>query len=234
MIEELYSILLNNGIEEQPAEKMAEYGEYLIQENEKYNLTRITDISDLAVKHFLDSLSVMDIPEIELQEQEILDIGTGPGFPGVPCAIMNSSSIVTMLDSSNKKIQFVENGIRRIGIQNARTMVGRAEEMAHDSGMRERFGTVLSRAVAPLNILLELAAGFVRIGGSFVAYKGSNYEEELKTAGEAHKSLGFEAPLVFKAGVEGQEHTLLVYRKVHHTADKYPRPYGKIKKTPLK
>lgn len=232
MTEELQNILTENGIGQKEAEMMSLYGQYLINENEKYNLTRITDVKDLAVKHFLDSVSVLSLKGIDF-DTEVLDIGTGPGFPGIPYAVSRPRAHVTLLDSSNKKIQFIDEGIKELGIDNAETLVGRAEELSHDDRYREMFGLVLSRAVASLNILIELAAGFVRQGGYFIAYKGANADQELELAGDAPTKLGFSIPEIYSTDLVGQDHKLIVFHKTRHTDDKYPRIYGKIKKAPL-
>ena len=227
----LTEILAQNEVSREDAEKMALYGEYLIKENEKYNLTRIISVDELAEKHFLDSLSIFDLPGIDF-DTEVLDIGTGPGFPGIPYAIVRKKANVTLLDSSGKKIDFIDRGIKLIDINNAVTVLGRAEDIVKDR--REQYGLAISRAVAPFNILLELAAGFVKCGGTFVAYKGASAEKEVAEAGSSYKILGFGAPEIVNADLRDFDHKFVVMKKEKETPLKYPRSYGAIKKNPLK
>lgn len=206
----------------------------LEQWNQKLNLISYKDRHELMVKHVQDSLALLEVFELE-KGQRVLDLGAGGGFPGLPLAIMAPETEFVLLDSIAKKMKAVQAMADEIGLHNVKTLVGRAEELAHDEHYRESFGLVVSRAVAPLATLLEYAAGFVCVHGVFVAYKSANYEAELEAAEKAMKTLGFsfEGPIEYELAEEMGSRTLLIFSKSKALSDKYPRPAGVPKKSPL-
>ncbi len=208
------------------AEDLEVFADMLMRTNKTLNLTRITQHEEVALKHFVDSL--MPVKLNLLAGKNILDIGTGGGFPGVPLAIVGEWK-VSLLDSSTKKLGFIEESLKKMQIE-ARVINARAEEVATGK-MRESFDAVVSRAVASLPVLLELCAPFVKVGGRFIAYKGSS--ENLAEGKIAAKKLGFSEGRKIDSEIEGLEHCLLIYDKVKKTPEIYPRRYAVIKKEPL-
>lgn len=202
--------------------------------NKKLNLISFKSEEELEIKHVQDSLSLLEIFDFE-KGQRVLDLGSGGGFPGIPLAIECPDTEFVLMDSTAKKMVTVQTIAETIGLGNVQTVVGRAEELAHEDAYRESFGMVVARALAPLPILLEYAAGFVCVHGIFVAYKSGDHEKELKQSENAQKTLGFE----FEGAIdydlpEGMgKRSLLVFRKTEALDDKYPRKSGTPKKKPL-
>lgn len=206
--------------------------EGLIARNQQVNLTAITDPAEIREKHFADSLAILGWNGLK-DCRKVLDIGTGAGFPGLPVKIMCPELDVTMMDSVGKKIGFVDEMISELGLANAHTLQARAEDAARDEDLRDAYDLVVSRAVAPLPVLIEYALPFLRDGGHFVAYKG-NAEEELAASARALSELGgtHEETIPY-AVAGGDERALIVIRKTGATPDKYPRRAGKPSKSPL-
>ena len=203
----------------------------LIKTNEQFNLTAITDPDGIAVKHFADSLSPMAFYNFA-HGAKVLDIGTGAGFPGMPLLIANPGINLTFMDSTGKKLDFVADCLASLGLK-AETLKARAEEAGKDSIYRERFDIVVSRAVAPLNILCEYALPFVRTGGVFIAMKGSGAGEEIDSAQKAIKTLGGTIKSETEINLTDGERHIIVIEKISATPEAYPRAGGKIKKNPL-
>ena len=203
----------------------------LIETNEKYNLTAITDLDGIILRHFADSLTAARlIPD----GASVIDVGTGGGFPSLPLAIARRDIKITALDSTAKKLEFVREAANTLSLKNITTLCQRAEDYAKDNG-RELYDCAISRAVARLSVLSELCVPLVRVGGSFIALKGADGLAELEEAKKGLLALGM-------GKVRTEEFTLLdagerviVYaEKIKKTDAKYPRPYAKIKKSPLK
>lgn len=213
---------------EKQAEKLEKYYELLIEWNEKFNLTAITERRDVYIKHFVDSLLFYK----ELKCGKLLDVGSGGGLPAVPLAIVNEDLSVTMLEATGKKCEFLEEVIKELDLKNARVIKGRAEELAKNAGFRESFDICTARAVARLNLLCEYCLPLVKKGGIFAAFKG-NGEEELIEAENAIKLLGGKLKEVKKRDLEGAERELILIEKVSLTPEKYPRANGRIRKNPL-
>ena len=214
-------------------EKFLAYEGILLRENAKYNLTAITDPAEIRQKHFADSLALLDAYEIP-QGAKVLDIGSGAGFPGVPLKIARPDLRLTLLDSTAKKAEFLRKLGEELGIA-LTVLCARAEEAAHDVALRESFDLVTSRAVAALPLLCELCLPFVRVGGVFVAYKGTRArtDVELKAAKRAIGMLGGgEARVISEATAYG-ERTLVIIRKAANTPEDYPRNYGAMLKKPI-
>lgn len=215
-------------------EEFQKYKSLLKEWNEKINITAITDDVDIDIKHFLDSISIFKTGKITWGKS-IIDIGTGGGFPGVPMKIIDPSLKVTLFDSLNKRLIFLEEVIDKLELKNINTVHGRAEEYGRKPEFREKFDIATSRAVASLNILAEYALPFVKHGGYFIAMKGPGVDEEIEESLEAIRLLGgeIEEKIEVTLPLSDIVHTLLVIRKKNKTPDKYPRGGGKPKKNPL-
>jgi len=203
----------------------------LIETNEKFNLTAITDPDGIAVKHFADSLSPMAVYDFK-DGTRVLDIGTGAGFPGMPLLTANPGINLTFMDSTGKKLDFVADCLSSLGLS-AETLKARAEEAGKDGDYRESFDIVISRAVAPLNILCEYALPFAKAGGVFIAMKGAGGKEELEGAKNAIRTLGGKIRNDTEITLTDGERHLIVIEKTAATPHIYPRAGGKIKKNPL-
>ena len=204
------------------------FGEAVIAQNEVMNLTAITDPAQVAKLHLLDSLTVLTA--VDLKGKRLIDVGCGAGFPGVPLAIACPEAEVTLLDSLGKRVRWLEATLPTLGVA-ARCITARAEEAVADR--RESFDYATSRAVARLNILLELTAPYVKVGGAVIAMKGAAAQEELAECAGAIRKLGLKLEDVKHFSIDGADHALIVLRKVAHTPAAYPRRYAKIKQTPL-
>lgn len=207
-----------------------DYYEYLISYNENVNLTAITDIEQVYEKHFIDSI----LPEKLIKENATLcDIGTGAGFPSVPLAIIRNDLKIFAVDSLQKRITFLENLKNRINLENLQLFHSRAEEFALK--YREFFDYTVSRAVAPLNILLEYTLPLTKVGGYVLAYKSLNYEEELKISENALSVLGGEIEKIekFTLPISNQSRVIIVIKKIKSTPKQYPRGQNKPKLKPL-
>ena len=205
------------------------FTEHLLEVNAHTNLTAIREPIGVVDKHYIDSLLAMDlIPK----RARVLDLGCGPGFPSIPLAIMRPDLEITALDSTTKKIDFVQKSAEILQLSNLKGVSGRAE----DTILRKALGKydiVVSRAVARLNILLELTAPFVKVGGCVLAMKGTAAMEELEEAKKAIKTLGLKLEEVKEFPVDGTAHTVIVLKKVSPTPAKFPRRFAKIKQAPL-
>ena len=218
---------LGLSLEEQQIKTLCDFGEAVIRQNEVMNLTAITDPAQVAKLHLLDSLSVLTVAD--LSGKTLIDVGCGAGFPGVPIAIA-SNARVTLLDSLGKRVAWLESILPTLGIS-ASCVTARAEEAAPKH--REQFYYATSRAVARLNILLELTAPFVKVGGAVLAMKGSAAREELQEAKSAVKKLGLQVEKIQDFSIDGATHSVIVLRKIAPTPAQYPRRYAKIKQNPL-
>jgi len=230
MYETLLSGLPTLGLEltEETSKKLCQFGEAVVKQNEVMNLTAITEPSQVAKLHLLDSLTVLKTAD--LKGKRIIDVGCGAGFPGVPVQIACPEAKVTLLDSLGKRMAWLEQILPQLGVD-AQCVTARAEEYAAQH--REEFDYATSRAVARLNILLELTAPFVKVGGAVLAMKGSAAREELAEAKNAITKLGLKLETVADYPMDGTAHTVLVLRKVKPTPAQYPRRFAKIKQSPL-
>ena len=215
-------------LSEDTADKLCAFGAAVVQQNMVMNLTAITEPAAVAKLHLLDSLTVLTVAE--LSGKQIIDVGCGAGFPGVPLAIACPAAKVTLLDSLGKRMTWLESILPRLGVP-ARCITARAEEAVADH--REKFDYATSRAVARLNILLELTAPYVKVGGAVLAMKGAAAREELEEARSAISKLGLKLEEVREFPIDGTAHAVIVLRKVSPTPAKYPRRFAKIKQEPL-
>ncbi|MDI6604831.1 MAG: 16S rRNA (guanine(527)-N(7))-methyltransferase RsmG [Thermoanaerobacteraceae bacterium] len=215
-------------------EQFEKYSKLLIEWNEKINLTSITDEGDVITKHFLDSLSVFKSGKITGNEN-IIDIGTGAGFPSIPLKIVFPNIKLTLLDSINKRIVFLEEVIDKLTLENVYTVHGRAEDYGNKVNFREKYDLSVSRAVASLNILAEYCIPFVAVNGYFIAMKGPSIDEELKLSKNAIKTLGGVVENVVDVVIPYTEimHKLVIIKKEIKTLSIYPRKPKLINKKPL-
>ena len=234
--------ILRQGIEDfgiEASDKMLadfqKYKEILVEWNQKMNLTGIEDEKEVFIKHFLDSISAVSKGYIK-NGMSLIDVGTGAGFPGMPLRISLPDLKVTLLDSLNKRINFLQEVANQIDIDDIEFIHGRAEDFGKDENYRECFDIATARAVAGLPALMEFCVPFVKVGGYFVCLKGPNANLELEESKAAMDVLGVE--FIEKINIELPEsdlnHNILVFKKVKNTPDKYPRKAGKPAKSPIK
>ena len=210
-------------------EQFQKYFELLAEWNEKMNLTAITDESGVALKHFADSLSLLNFVDIP-QNSSLADVGTGAGFPGVVLKIARPDIKLTLIDSLNKRLVFLGEVCAQLGIE-AELIHSRAEDGARNEKLRESFDFAVSRAVARMNVLSEYCLPYVKVGGAFCAMKGAQANEEFKESLNAINTLGgkLEKKYFFELPENGGERAIAVVRKVKNTSQKSPRQSGKIK-----
>ena len=204
------------------------FGHAVIEQNKVMNLTAITEPTQVAKLHLLDSLSVLSV--MPLAGKKIIDVGCGAGFPGVPLKIACPEAKLTLLDSLGKRMNWLETVLPTLGVE-ATCVTARAEEAV--ATCREQYDIATSRAVARLNILLELTAPFVKVGGYVLAMKGTAAKEELDEAEKAIRTLGLQLVEVKEFPIDDTAHAVIVLKKVRPTPPKYPRRYAKIKQAPL-
>ena len=209
-------------------EKLCRFGCELVEQNKVMNLTAITEPEAVAKLHLLDCLTVLKC--VDLKGKKLIDVGCGAGFPGVPLKIGCPGLELTLLDSLGKRMNWLEATLPKLGID-ATYVTARAEEAVADR--REQYDFATSRAVARLNILLELTAPYVKVGGAVLAMKGAAGREELAECKNAIKQLGLKLEAVHEFPMDGTNHMVIVLRKVSPTPAKFPRRYAKIKASPL-
>ena len=230
MLSTLTAGLPELGLDLDPAirEQLCAFGRAMVKQNEVMNLTGITEDEAVAKMHLLDSLTVMS--SADLAGKTLIDVGCGAGFPGVPLAIACPSAKITLLDSLGKRMKWLEEVLPALGVT-AECITARAEEAV--ATRRESYDYATSRAVARLNILLELTAPYVKVGGAVLAMKGALAKEELAEAQSAIKKLGLKLETVKEFPIDGTNHAVIVLRKVGPTPRQYPRRFAKIKQAPL-
>ncbi len=219
-------------LKKEQIEKLDVYAEMLLEWNEKINLTAITDSEGIAIKHFYDSLTplwYLNIPK----NARVIDVGTGAGFPSIPMAIVRPDLRFTLLDSLNKRLNFLNEVCTRLDIS-AELVHMRAEDAAQKAEYRESFDVAVSRAVAALPVLCEYCIPFVRKNGMFIAMKGSKAEEELEISKNAVSTLGAAVEKTVKISLpDDSERNIIVIRKKNYTPKAYPRHGSKIAKKSL-
>jgi len=209
------------------------YYEELIRWNRRVNLTAIIDYEGVQLKHFLDSLTI--VLAIKKMPSLVIDVGTGAGIPGVPLKILFPNISLTLVDSTHKKADFLKHLVAQLGLEGVEVVTARAEQLAHDEGYRERFDLVLSRGVAELASLAELALPFCALGGCFIAQKKGEISQEIEAATTAIDILGGQLREVKRFTLEelGEERALVVIDKLTPTPQLYPRRPGIPQKRPL-
>lgn len=220
--------LLGLELPEQQKQTLCDFGRAVVRQNEVMNLTAITEDTQVAKLHLLDSLTVLACAD--LRGKRLIDVGCGAGFPGVPLAIACPQAQITLLDSLGKRMKWLEQTLPQLGVT-AQCVTARAEEAV--AQRREQYDYATSRAVARLNILLELTAPYVKVGGAVLAMKGAAAREELAECKNAIRQLGLKLEQVKEFPIDGTAHAVIVLRKIAPTPKQYPRRYAKIKQAPL-
>lgn len=225
---------LGISLESLQVEQFKAYCSLLILWNERMNLTAIVDPKEIAIKHFIDSVALLKIHPIDTGAR-VIDVGTGAGFPGIPLKIVRPDIHLVLLDSLQKRTQFLQTVIDQLSLSNVLVMHGRAEEKGQIAEYRESFDIVLSRAVAPLHILSELCLPFVRVGGYFLSMKGPEVQEEIAQAQVAITSLGGmdDQTSTFLLPISKDPRSLISIKKISPTPAKFPRRPGMPEKKPL-
>ena len=223
---------INIDITDEQLEKFYRYMELLLEWNEKINLTAITEVDEVILKHFIDSMTVLKYLK---DDESIIDVGTGAGFPGIPIAIMKQKEKITLLDSLNKRINFLNEVCNELRIDNVKTYHGRAEEYGNNKEHREKYDIAVSRAVANMTTLVEYLLPFVKVGGICICMKGNEIEEELEQAKYAIKELGGKIEKIerFNLPNSDMERNIIVITKTKETPNRYPRKAGTPSKMPL-
>lgn len=215
--------------------QLEKYYEMLVEKNKVMNLTAITEYEEVLKKHFLDSLALSQLLPLEKKAYRVLDMGTGAGFPGIPLKIVFQELEITLMDSLNKRIVFLQEVIEELGLKGISAIHARAEEAGLKAEYRGTFDLCVSRAVARLASLAEFCIPFVKQGGYFVPYKSGEIKEELQEAKFAIRELGgeYRKHISFSLPNSDIERTLILVEKVKQTPKKYPRAGGKPLKQPL-
>lgn len=225
---------LNLELTEEQKSKFSLYKDLLSEWNQKINITAITEDDEVDIKHFLDSLTSM-VTGLFDGKKSVIDIGTGRGFPGLPLKIMNEDLNITLLDSLNKRIIFLNEVISQLKLKDIIAIHGRAEELGIRPDYREQYDICISRAVASLSTLSEYCIPFVKVGGYFISMKGPEVDEEIKESKKAINLLG--GRIVEKRIITIPQsdivHSLIIIEKIKHTPTRYPRGGGKPRKNPL-
>lgn len=235
---ELTRIFKLNGLSSllnaEKSDKLLRLTDRMLEENEKYNLTAITDVDKIILNHYADCATLAArLPK----GCKVIDVGCGAGFPSLPLAILREDVAILGVDSTQKRINYVKETAEILGLGNLDARVMRAEDGGKDPELREKFDFATARAVAELRTLTELCLPFVKVGGEFIAMKGKNGEFELKGAAKAISVLGGKGgkleAVVLRGGEEPQEHCLITVKKLNKTPTAYPRPFAQISKKPL-
>ena len=217
---------------EQQLEQFRMYYEMLVEKNKVMNLTGITEWDEVLEKHFLDSISLVRAISLD-QNLTVMDMGTGAGFPGIPLKIAFPNLKVTLADSLNKRVLFLQEVIDALKLENIEAIHGRAEDLARDKKYREKYDLSVSRAVANLSTLSEYCLPFVKIGGQFVSYKSGAIEEEVESSKKAISILGGKINNVVKFELGESGRSFVIIDKVKATQKTYPRKAGTPSKNPL-
>ena len=215
---EAIGVLLNDD----EVKMFEEYQELLLEWNEKINLTAITDENDIITKHFVDSLYCLKYIK---DGDKIIDVGTGAGFPGIPIKLVSHETEITLLDSLNKRIIYLEDVINKLGLEKITAIHGRAEEFGIKPEFREKYDIVTARAVANMKVLSEYCIPFLKVGGKFICMKGSDYKEELNDAKSHIETLGGKIVEINEVVLPDSDikHTIIIIEKIKSTPKGFPR-----------
>ncbi|MFT8323973.1 16S rRNA (guanine(527)-N(7))-methyltransferase RsmG [Oenococcus sicerae] len=234
--DEFAAILKTEGlpISEKNLESFQKYLDFLLEYNQKVNLTAITDPSDVWLKHFYDSLTPLLYLPSTIKKVSLIDIGSGAGFPGIPLRIIDSRLQLTLLDSLQKRISFLDQLIEKLALKNVETVHGRAEDFGKNPNYREKFDFAIARAVSNTNTLLELLLPFVKVGGKAILMKSTHHENEIFDASKALEELGGRVAQTFSFELpNGDPRVLITIDKIKPTKNRYPRKAGTPLKSPI-
>lgn len=209
-----------------------EYMNLLLEENKNINLTAIVEPKEIITKHFIDSLTILDYCK---EKDKLIDIGTGAGFPGIPLNLANKNLDITLVDSLNKRVKFLEEVIKKMKLSNINVIHARAEDIAKQNQYREHFDIATSRAVASLNILLEYLLPLVKCGGKCICMKGNNIKEEIEESRNALEILGGKIEKIEEIILPYTDikRNIIIIKKIKKTPNKYPRKAGTPSKKPI-
>ncbi len=221
-------------VSEDKAEQLTDFYSMLVEKNKVVNLTAITEFKDVVDKHFIDSALLGKY--VELEGRRLIDIGTGAGFPGIPLKILYPNIKLTLLDSLNKRVVFLNEVIDALQLKDVIAVHARAEELGNKTEHREQYNIAVSRAVSNLSTLAEYCLPFVRVGGEFYSYKGSKADEEISEAGNAIKTLGGELSESISVSIDDTDYDRNIVKiiKKSSTPEKYPRSGNKPQSNPLR
>lgn len=228
---EEYLIKLNLNVTSIEKEQLYIYMNEILKWNEKINLTAIKEENEFIVKHFIDSLTINKYLQ---RYQDIIDIGTGAGFPGIPLAIANKNKKFLLIDSVNKKLNVIKDINKKLKLNNVNIIHTRAEDLANKEAYREKYDVATTRAVSGIPTILEYMLPFLKIGGQAICMKGPNYEEELNESKNAIKILGGKFEKVENIKLNFLERNIIIIKKISATPKKYPRGQGKALREPIK
>ncbi len=214
-------------------EQFGIFYQLLMEKNKVMNLTAITDMKEVVKKHFVDSIVILNY--ISLDAKSVIDVGTGAGFPGIPLAIMCPNTSFMLLDSLNKRLQFIEDVVKKCSLSNVSMIHSRAEDGGRNIDLREKYDVCVSRAVANMSVLLEYCSPFVKPGGQFISYKSGDIEEELQSSKRAQNLLNCKCNQLIQFDLleEDIHRSFVIFDKTGKLQNKYPRQPGKVKKDPL-
>lgn len=224
---------LNISLSEMQINQFIRFYEMLIEKNKVMNLTAITEFDEVIDKHFLDSLNLFRLIDLN-SEKRILDLGTGAGFPGIPLKIAFPKIKITLVDSLNKRVMFLKDVVNQLGLEDVECVHARAEDLAKNKEYREEYDICVSRAVANLSTLSEYCIPFVKVGGNFISYKSGDCDEEINSSKAAIKKLGARISKVENFEIKDMGRSFVVIDKISSTPNKYPRKAGLPSKEPLK
>lgn len=225
--------ILGISLSDKKLNQFEQFYQMLIETNKTLNLTAITEMHEVVLKHFIDSIAISSY--VNLSEKEVIDVGTGAGFPGIPLAILYPETEFVLMDSLKKRLNFIETVIKQIELKNVKTIHGRAEDLGQDILYREKFDFCVSRAVASLPVLLELCTPFVKVEGKFISYKSGLLKEELEQSKKALSILHCSLEKQYEYRIPDTDfyRVLAVFQKNKTLEKKYPRQAGKPKRNPL-
>ena len=223
---------LNISLSEMQINQFIRFYEMLIEKNKVMNLTAITEFDEVIDKHFLDSLNLFRLIDLN-SEKRILDLGTGAGFPGIPLKIAFPKIKITLVDSLNKRVMFLNDVVNQLGLEDVECVHARAEDLAKKKEYREEYDICVSRAVANLSTLSEYCIPFVKVGGNFISYKSGDCDEEINSSKAAIKKLGARISKVENFEIKDMGRSFVVIDKISSTPSKYPRKAGPPSKEPL-